>query len=294
MGKALHRASIMAFRFTLLSLVLCAAGVDGQSSQDAGAKAAEFTRELEKLKREKPAEYEQTRTLFTLMTKLLLARLGYDVGPLHGTLDVKTEASLRRYQRNRRIPVTGNPLSFETVEQVQADHSMLDNRPIGLPPKHVFIDLWDRGYVSASGTWTIAGEDLASPEQTSRIECHRETGRCTESTASVDHASSGRLLSLHVETYDIERWDQHELITKPRQYGCVRYVRRFNRVQSSVTGIRSTTSSDALCKAVDKSEKHLLLVDGIEIHLKLLREHTAKQKEIVAPDLWKALEGSSK
>ena len=102
------------------------------------------------------------------MTKLLLARLGYDVGPLHGALDAKTEASLRQYQRNRRIPVTGNPLSFETVEQMQADHSTLDNRPIGLPPKHVFIDLWDRGYVSAAGTWTIAGEDLASPEQTSR------------------------------------------------------------------------------------------------------------------------------
>jgi hypothetical protein len=159
----------------------------------------------------------------------------------------------------------------------------LDNRPIGLPSKHVFIDLWDRRYVSAAGTWTIAGEDLASPEQTSRIECHRETGRCTESTAIIDHASSGRLL-----------WDQHELVTKPRQYGCVRYVRRFNRVQGSVTGIRSTTASDGLCKAVDKSEKHLLLADGIEIHLKMLREHTAKQKEIIAPELWRALEGSSK
>lgn len=248
--------------------------------------------ELRKLKNEKPSEFAAARKLFTFFAELLLGKLGYDVGPFDGVLDERTEVALRAYQKARQLPVTGDPLTFETQEQVKADSNAVDHDTIALPFRSVVTDLWDSGYASARGTWTIPGEEMGQATQTSAIECDREIGTCTESTAVVSGQGSDRSLSLDIDVYQIERWDGIELVTKPLQFGCTRYVRRFNKVQKSVTGIRSTTSTEGVCKELDKTEKHLILTDGFEVAQRLRR----KQKETwlqlmqVSPDLFKAIE----
>jgi hypothetical protein len=78
------------------------------------------------------------------------------------------------------LPVTGDPLSFETFKQFQSDLTVLDSHPVWLPLLQVFIDMWNDGYVSAKGTWTIKGDEIATPEQTSEIVCRKATSTCIE------------------------------------------------------------------------------------------------------------------
>jgi len=277
-----------------LLLGLCLLPVPGAAAQPATAKSekAAFQAELGRLRKERPVEFEKAKRGFTAAAEMLLARLGYGVGPFDGLLDEKTTAALQVYEKARGIPVTGDPLSFETVERVRHDTATLDQQAPSLPPRHVFTALWDRGYVSASGTWTIAGEEMGLPQQTSKINCDRDTGVCTEATAIITVDDGQPSLSLSIDTYEIERWDEHELVTKPLQFGCTRYLTRITRLQKAATGIRSTTASDAACQGIDQGEKYLILADGIDIHLRLLTAQHAKWRELmlIAPELLPPLE----
>lgn len=250
-------------------------------------KRAEYTRSMEELKQDKPAEYEKTRLLITLATEMLLGRLGYGVGPFEGILDEKAQTALRLYQKNSGIPVTGDPLSFETFEQMNADIAVVNAHPVVLPFKHVYTDFWDDGYVTAQGTWTIVGEEMGMPEQTSQLTFDRGSGVCVEYTATISGEGSSRSLSTSIDTYEIERWDEHEIVTKPLQFGCVRYVRRVNRIQKSVTGIRSTISTDENCRGLDNEEKYLELVDGSEVWRKLSAKQGENRQQLmqISPDV---------
>src|SRR6187399_3140987 len=51
---------------------------------------------------------------------------------------------------------------------------------------HVFTSLWDRGYVSAVGTWVFEGDTKqAFPHQTTDIKCYRETKECKSAQAEI-------------------------------------------------------------------------------------------------------------
>ena len=112
------------------------------------------------------------------------------------------------------------------------------------------------------------------PEQTSKIECYRQSGICLEVTAIVTptHFVDARELSVEIHRYQIGRWDDAELVTEPLgKSTCTQQVRRINRVQQSVTGIRSRISTNELCEVV--SESHLVLADGLEVSRKLQEKH---------------------
>jgi hypothetical protein len=252
----------------LISVCVSPAGF----AQPKANERADFVQEGERIKRENPAKYERMRVGFTVAAEMLLARLGYDVGSFDGVLDEKTTNALRLHQKNRRIPETGDPMSFDTVKQVSDDGNLLNYAPVILQSKHVSIDLWDRGYVLAQGTWVIAGEAQAWPEQTSTLKCDRALGTCSEATAVVSRGEA-RVLSVDLDTYEIERWDQQEIVTKPLERGCARYVRRFNRVQQSVSGIRSTISRQGSCASVDNGDKFLVLTNGIEVYSQIVAKH---------------------
>lgn len=250
-----------------------------------------YEKELAQLRANNPAEFEKLRRLHVITTQVILAQLGYAVGPFDGLLDERTTNALRAYQRNRKLKVTGDPLAFETLEQIQHDGAAIDDRPVSLPSLHVFLDLWDADYVSAKSTWTFTADEMAQPQRTSVIECYRDYGICTEATAIVE-GEGPKHLTLHTDIYDIERWDKHEIITKPKQFGCVRQVRRFNRVQKSVTGLRSTTSQDDACKAVDAKEFHMQLSNGFDVYWKLLQRFQKQYRSLMqfTPDALKLLD----
>ena len=244
-----------------------------------------------RLKREKPSEYEKQHRILTFVAQTLLGRLGYDVGPFDGVLGDRVRAALRRYQKNRGLPVTGDPLSFETNKQIRVDYEILNQQTVGLPQLLIDVEAWDTGYASAEGTWTIQGEELAWPEQTSKIRCFLKLGICLEATAVIETRVFGpEHLSVELNTYQIERWDDVELATKPRHDTiCVQHVLRISRVQKSVTGIRSTVSTNELCEGI--SEKYLVLTDGLELSQKLQEKQADSWRNLtqISPSLMEML-----
>ena len=244
---------------------------------------------LEKLRREKPAEYQNQRRMFTLVTQMFLGRIGYDVGPFDGQLGQRTQSALALYQEKRGLPVTQDPLSFETNKQISADFAALEQHTVVLPELLISTDAWDDGYVFAEGTWAIRGEEMAWPEQTSKINCFRDLGICLEATATVASNAPGTgewHLELELHTYQIERWNAVELVTKPRhETQCLQHVRRFRRLQEAVTGIRGPLSRAEPC--VDTAKRDVVLVDGQELseRLRKRRGETWRSLALISPGI---------
>lgn len=257
---------------TILSVFLVMTVARSQpTTESKREKRLEYERELQRLRREKPTEYENSRKMANLLAQFLLGRLGYGIGPYSDVLDEKTKKALREYQKLRNLPVSGDPLSFETFEQITNDTELLDYQPVTLPSLHIFLDSWSQGYVSAKGTWVLTNEKMGLPEQSSDIRCVRDTRTCTEATAIVSGKGSNRSLSVDIDSYEIERWDEYEIVTKPKEtgFGCARYLRRFNRVQKSVTGLRSTISTGGACQGVEAKELNMTLSDGFKVYWEL-------------------------
>ena len=260
-----------------------AAQSSATDASDASNRAdrAAFERETDALRRDKPQQYKEVRDGFTLLTEMLLGRLGYDVGPFDGVLDNRTRSGVRRYQKDRNLPETGDPFTFETVQAVRLDDQLLNSSPISLQPKRVFVDQWTRGFVSADGTWTVTGEDMTSPEQTSNITCDRAQAVCREATARISRTGTTRLLAVDVYTFEIERWNDEEIVTKPLQFGCSGTMHRWVRSSKSLTGVRSTTSNEGSCRAFERREAHLVLEDGNRVVEKLASQQRDAWRQIM-------------
>lgn len=282
-------------RFTLKLSI--AAALTCYSSQLACAEElkdrAQELNALETLRHNDPELYAHFYKLLTFTAQTDLAKLGYTTRPFDGVLDEKTQNAIRSYQRYSGLPVTGDFLSDGTIRKLRSDSDLLDNPPIRLPDFLLSTALWDSGYVSATGTWEISGEKQAWPIQTSSIECIRSIENCREATAILD---SGVILRLETEHYQIERWDQNEIVTKPLQYECVRYIIRINRVQNSVTGIRSTAASTPSCALTEKTEKYLVLRSGYEMSQARDKAYNESVNQLldIPPEMRASLSGSSK
>jgi hypothetical protein len=262
----------------LLGLTVAVPALSAQTNSD---DRTEFIRETDQLRRDDPKLYQVVRESFTLLTEMLLGQLGYDVGPFDGVLDDRTRDAVRRYQRDHQLPENGDPFTFETVQAVRADDELLNTHTINLQPKNVITDRWDRGFVSADGTWTLVDEDMAAPEQTSNITCERAQAACREARATVSGKGSSRLLTVDLYTFEIELWSDREIVTKPLQFGCAGTVHRWERATKSVTAVRSTTSNEGSCRAVERREDRLTLEDGNEVSKKLLERQREAWRRIV-------------
>jgi hypothetical protein len=279
---------------TILLLVSLATVALSQPTTGKGRKErSEYETELQRLKRDKPNEYENTKRMAILGAQLLLGRLGYGVGPYNGVLDEKTKNALREYQKQRNLPITGDPLSFETFERITKDTALVDYEPANLPRLFVSLDFWQSGYVSGKGTWVLTSEKMGWPEQTTHIQCLRDQRVCIEATAILTGNDGSKTINLDTDVYEIERWDDHEIITKPRETSasCVRYVRKFNRVQKSVTGLRSTISIGGPCKGVEAKEMHMILSDGFKVYWELYQTSKKAIRELMrfSPEVIKSI-----
>src|SRR5215510_13386291 len=261
----------MRFRISILTILLALSMVQGSESatDTTQEQRVAYERELNRLKQDNPKEYENSKRTATLLAQILLGQLGYGVGPYSAVLDKKTEQALRDYQKNRNLTPTGDPLTFETFNQMGKDMELINYNPVSLPTLHVYTEFWESGNVWARGTWVLGGEKMSLPEQTTLLECYRDRGVCTEATAIV---SKRRSLTVDIDEYKIERWDDYEIVTQPKQFECVRYVRRFNRTQKTVTGLRSTTSTEGFCKGVEGKEMHMTLSDGYKVNWNLQQD----------------------
>jgi hypothetical protein len=169
--------------------------------------------------------------------------------------------------------VTGD-LDAKTWDTIMQDFKHWQARYILFPGLRVSVDLWGQGWVSATGTWIIAGQKSGRPAQTSKIECDKKRAICTEATAHLDDD----FLSADIETHQIDRWDDHEIVTLPKQSAaCARYTMRIGRAQKAVTGLRLRTSDAGICAGLEP-ELHLRLADGMVVTREMIDERN-KQTE---------------
>jgi len=186
--------------------------------------------------------------------------------PISGKLDDRTKQAIQEYQKHRRLKVTGD-INPETLEKIFSDIEVVHTPIIGIGSGfHLFTDFWD-SYIEATGTWVFEdGTPQAMPLQRSDIKCFREKGICFIATARI---GIGGALQIDTDIYEIERWDNRELVTKPLDFACVRYVLRINRISKTVKLLRTTISDKDMCKGVEKKDFVLKLSDSMDVWFKL-------------------------
>jgi hypothetical protein len=191
-----------------------------------------------------------------------LAQLGYGTY-FTGGFDEHTRAAVRKYQERRGIKATGE---FDCQTFLKFDEDTNAAKRVDLEFMLTgngkgYISAWEEGYASVKGTWTITNDEAAYPFQVSNFQCDKSRKSCTEATGTVD----GLALHVDIEFHEIERWDDYEIVTKPRDTQCTRYVVRFNRAQQQLTATRSTIRNTEGCEGVEKRELHLVLADGVDV-----------------------------
>ena len=230
----------------------------------------------------------QLYRMFLSGTQWELGKLGYGTGPFDGVLDERTQRAIKAYQKNSGLPVTGL-MDEHMLDQLSVDSNLVDRVTPSLPDKSFSARPWS-SYVEVSGTWIMENEESGNPVQTSRVTCYKAWNACLESTASIVPGTSADL-DLDHEFLEVERWDDHEIVTKPRDFGCVRYTMRISRSRSSATKLRTTLRTAGICGAVDTKDFRIRMGDGSEVTEKIDEQHRMDIERLVQAD-WNGMKGA--
>jgi hypothetical protein len=135
----------------------------------------------------------------------------------------------------------------------------------------VFTEFWDRGYVTAVGTWVFEDTKQAFPHQTTDIKCYRETKECKSAQAEI----AFDILTVQTETFPITSWDSQSIVYVSTDPLCVTYTYTISRSTNRVTGQRQTkpSSPTGSCETFEKRTFALSLRDGFEVWQQLKRDH---------------------
>jgi peptidoglycan hydrolase-like protein with peptidoglycan-binding domain len=226
------------------------------------------TEQFEKL-RENPKE----RRRLIVIAQMLLGRFGYGVGPFDGRFDDKTRRAIKYYQEFNKLPATGE-LDFQTMKKLTDDADWMEQILVQLPPYAFSADTWDVS-AAASGTWIIVNGRQTTPVQTTKIQCNRAGRRCIESTAVVDE---GDQLVLSMNGEEVERWNEQEIVTKPKVNGCLTETLRLSRSQKTVTRLVTAGVSEA-CRNAKAPDAMLQLESGVKVWTQLnsARRHSSRR-----------------
>lgn len=147
----------------------------------------------------------------------------------------------------------------------------------------VFTSFWDRGYVTATGTWVIEESRQAFPRQTTEIKCYREQKECYSAQAEI---TFGDTLSVQGERFQISTWDTNTIVYASTDPRCVTYVYTISRISERVTGQRRPKqNADESCKLLEQRVFNLTMRDGLQVWQTLQQEVASK----TYPYMWVAL-----
>lgn len=112
--------------------------------------------------------------------------------------------------------------------------------PVSPTIQHIYVDLWEEGYVSARGTWIAEGDEkLHDPLNLSQVVCRAESKQCTDSRASVTSVFGGTPhLYINEDVHEITSWTNDTLVYKSGT-PCVEYVYTLSRASKQLTGART-------------------------------------------------------
>lgn len=232
-------------RASMLMALVVMACAENQSHSTDGVVLDSSIIQLEMLRDSAPTLYPAFRTLYVVSAQTSLARLGFGPDELSGTLDSKTKAATRRFEASRQLPVTGNPFAAATFARLNADVARIQRAEAYTVHKRWFDSYgWSQGVVSAEGPWVADGIDNPAA---ARIRCDRVEHECIIAEAEYGEEQ----LVPVIDRYTIELWDEVEIRTRPEDAGCQRTVLHLNRIDSTVTLVRTTLSrTGVLCGAL--------------------------------------------
>jgi hypothetical protein len=199
------------------------------------------------------------RRRLIMVAQMLLGRFGYGVGPFDGRFDDKTRRAVKYYQESNKLSGTGE-LDYRTLKQLLQDADWLEQVPVQLPPAVFAGDEWDAS-VSASGTWTSANGREVMSLHTAHIKCTRKWNSCVESTAMI---GEGNQLILSMDHEEVERWDDQEIVAKPKERDCITETLRLSRSQKTATRVRTSTTSEP-CRRSAGPDMTLRLDSGVTV-----------------------------
>ena len=229
----------------------------------------EITEQLEKL-RANPKE----RRRLIVVAQMLLGRLGYGTGPFDGRFDDKTRRATKYYQEVNKLPATGE-LDYRTLKKLVDDSGSLEQLPVHLPPGTFAGDKWDTA-VSANGTW-VAVQSGPPTLQTTAIECNKKGQHCIESTASVEN---GNQMILHMDRYEVERWDDGDIVARSKIKDCAAGTLLLNRSQKTVTRVR-TAAVLKPCPPEGSKDVTFRLESGVKVWTELDKARREAFRQIV-------------
>lgn len=287
-----NQRSISVLTFLCLSLMLSGSCIDGAAEgTGASTRVSSLERLFEGNQAAPLSEIEEERAVTEQLDKLranprerrrlimiaqmLLGRFGYGVGPFDGRFDDKMRRAVKYYQESNRLPGTGE-LDYPTLKQLTLDADWFEQLQVQLPPSVFADDGWDAS-VSASGTWMSVNDHQAMSLQTTQIECNRKWKYCLESTAMV---GEGNQLILSMDHEDVERWDDQEIVTKPKDRHCVTETLRLSRSQKSVTRVRTHTISEP-CRGSDGQNTTFRLESGVKVWTELKNAREERFRRIM-------------
>lgn len=109
--------------------------------------------------------------------------------------------------------------------------------------------------VQAIGTWYVAdGPKLTETLQTTSIECRKSRLQCVESTAMVSVSEKGFLDSIST-VFDIERWTDDEIVTKPEKGRCTTRIISMDLVNRLASSVIAAIPDAEKCKEQPRTLK---------------------------------------
>ena len=191
-----------------------------------------------------------------------------------------SEAALIKLLNSKVVRILGTiclALVSMVVVGLLSESYVKHNAPVSPYGYHVFVDLWNTGYIGLQGTWIMENDKPAFPLQVSKITCSAREKSCIESRAEI----SGNTLIAHQDRYEITHWDERLLIyTDSAQ--CVDYIYTVIRETKQVSGVRkSKKGMEKDCPDLNKEIK-LRLTNGFDVYLQLQREATPRAAIVAA------------
>jgi hypothetical protein len=102
--------------------------------------------------------------------------------------------------------------------------------------------------VHARGTWNVTnGPNPAEIMQTTTIECRKERQHCIESTSVVSVSEKGFLDSIPA-VFEVERWTDDEIVTKPEKGKCTTRVISMDLAKRLASSVIAALPDTEKCK----------------------------------------------
>lgn len=141
----------------------------------------------------------------------------------------------------------------------------------------VETQLWDRGFVTANGTWVAESGGEPDALQYTNLACYRSDNTCRAATAEI---LAGTTLSLNTVTYRITRWSESTLIFTNSESPCTEFTYSISRANQRIVGTRSARkSADDTCPVADEVVQ-LTLVDGAKVTKAQEQEANARAQPV--------------